>query len=264
MRFLNALKKNLQHLRTVSEAGFTLIELLVVLGIIGTLAGVVLPNLPMSSGSQIRNAVANFASTARATYDAAILTNRVHRLVLNPKSGEYWAETVPFGFTGRAGDASLDPNELAAKTEARARLKEELDKAAAEPRKSQEDEKRNYSFRSVLVVRRDVLKTVDWKEVDDPILYRRKLPGSAVFASIITDQMSQPLAYADIKETDRAYIYFFPSGEAQLSSVQIGLINNQKQIVENGAKFTLNVDPLSGRTEVIEGFIEPDFMNKKR
>jgi prepilin-type N-terminal cleavage/methylation domain-containing protein len=250
--------------RCAGSTGFTLIELLVVLGIVGALAGVVLPNLPMTSGSQVRNAISNFASTARATYDSAILTNRVHRLVLKPKSGEYWAEAVPIGFAGRAGEPSMDANELAAKSEARAKLKEELDKAAAEPRKSAEDEKRFYSARSILVIRRHILNKVEWKEVDDAILYRHKLPGSTAFASIITDQMPQPLLFGDAKDTDKAYIYFFPSGEAQLSSVQIGIVGNNKQIEDNAAKFTLNVDPLSGRTEVLEGFIDSEFVSKKK
>lgn len=256
--------KTRKKLKCACSTGFTLIELLVVLGIVGALAGVVLPNLPMTSGSQVRNAISNFASTARATYDSAILTNRVHRLVLKPKSGEYWAEAVPIGFAGRAGEPSLDATELAAKAEARAKLKEDLDKAAAEPRKSVEDEKRFYNARSILVIRRHILNKVEWKEVDDAILYKHKLPGSTAFASIITDQMPQPLDFLDAKDSDKAYIYFFPSGEAQLSSVQIGIISSQKQIDENAAKFTLNVDPLSGKTEILEGFIDSEFVKKKK
>ncbi len=258
------LRTNFRKRFPARKAGFTLIELLVVLGIVGALAGVILPNLPMTSGSQMRNAVSNVTTTIRGAYDAAILTNRIHRLVFKSKTGEYWAEALPQGFMGRSPQLALDATEAAAQADARKHLKEELDKAAAEPRKSTEDEKRFYNVRSILVIRRHILNTLEWKEIDDPILYRRKLPGNTVFASIVTDQMPVPLTYADAKETENAYIYFYPSGEVQLSSVQIGMINSQKQIDDQGAKFTLNPDSLSGRSEVLEGFIEPDFVRQKK
>lgn len=245
-------------------AGFTLIELIVTLGIVGMLAGVILPNLPVTSGSQMRTAVSNIASTTRGAYDAAILTNRIHRLAFKMKTGEYWAEALPQGFAGRSPQSQLDALEAANAAEARAKLKEELDKAAAEPRKSVEDEKRFYNLRSILVIRRHVLNPIEWKEIDDPILYRRKLPGTAAFASIITDQMKEPLKFNDAKDNDTAYIYFYPNGETQLASIQIGVVGNQKQIDENGAKFTMNPDPISGRSEILEGFIEPEFLSQRK
>jgi prepilin-type N-terminal cleavage/methylation domain-containing protein len=244
-------------------SGFTLIELVVTLGIVGMLAGVILPNLPVTSGSQMRTAVSNLASTMRGAYDAAILTNRIHRLAFKIKSGEYWAEALPMGFAGRSPQLNQDPTEAKNAEEARARLKEELDKAVAEPRKSVEDEKRFYNQRSILVIRRHILNSIEWKEIDDPVLYRRKLPGTAVFASVITDQMRDPITFNDAKENETAYVYFYPNGEAQLASIQIGVLGNQKQLDENGPKFTLNPDPLSGRSEILEGFIEPEFVNKK-
>lgn len=238
------------------EKGFSLLELLIVLGMIGAIAGAILPNLSLTSGSQISLALREFSLTLRNTYDSAILEGRIHRVVIQVKKGIYWAEQAPLGYEGRPPMAVND--EQAAENDARARLLEDLNQAAADPRKAA-DGKREYTQRSILVLRRNVLSPIKWNEVDDAVLYKRALPGAVAFASIYTPAMEKKAEFATAGEEDLAFVYFFPSGEALPAAIQFGIQGSENAINDAGPKFTIKLDSLTGHSEILEGFVEVDF-----
>lgn len=253
---------------TSPSHGFSLIELLIVLGIFGTLAAIILPNLGISASSQMAAGIRDFTTTMRSTYDAAALTGRIHRLVMVPKTGEYWAEAAPLGFEGRP---SVVQEESSAsdtfKTDIRTRLVEELDKLAGDARKSADSSptsERKYIVRSPLVLHRRALVPIKWTEIDDPVLYKRSLPGAIAFATINTENMRQKLEFVAAQPKETAYIYFFPSGTASQASVQLGTLATETTLAENGAKFTVILDALTGHSELLEGFQEADFVKETR
>jgi prepilin-type N-terminal cleavage/methylation domain-containing protein len=255
--------------RRANAGGFSLIEVLVVLSIIAAISSAILPNLGLTVGSQMSMALRDFTTNIRATYDSAVLSGRVHRLVLDMAKGEYWAEQAPLGFEGRPPLAESDDSASAGfNADARVRLLEELEKVTAEPRKSEKKtlsgEERDYTQRSMLVQQRRVLKPLKWSEVDDAVLYKRGLPGDVVFASAVTDSMRQKLEYQQADDKDFAYVYFFPSGEVQQTAIQLAIRSGEKDINAEGPKFTLFVDPLSGHTELLEGFQDPEFLKDAR
>jgi prepilin-type N-terminal cleavage/methylation domain-containing protein len=246
-------------------AGFSLIEVLVVLSIIAAISSAILPNLGLSTGSQMSLALRDLSTNLRATYDSAVLSGRIHRLVIHPTTSEYWAEQAPLGYEGRPPVATSEDSSATAgfNADARARLLEDLEKALSDPRRStkaSQSDERFYSTRSMLVQQRTALKPLKWSEVDDAVLYKRSLPGDVVFVNTVTDAMKNKLEFQQAGEKDFAYIYFFPSGEVQQAAVQLGLRTGEKEVNMEGPKFTLFLDPLSGHSELVEGFQEPEFL----
>ena len=252
-----------------TETGFTLIEVLLVMGVIAAISAAVLPNLGLTPNSQMSIALRDVTNNMRATYDSAVLTGRVHRMVLSLKKGEYWAEAAPLGYEGRPPLAIPDTSSASSSfnADARARLVEELTKVTAEPRRpnnAKVGEEKYYNARSILVVQKKALEPVKWSEIDDAVLFKRLLPGDVVFAGIVTDTMKEKITYPGSSEAEFAYIYFFPQGEVQQSAIQIALKKTETEINEEGPRFTLLGDPLSGHTEIREGLQEPEFTKETR
>jgi prepilin-type N-terminal cleavage/methylation domain-containing protein len=247
-----------------TNKGFTLLEVLIVMGIIAAISAVILPNLGLTQGSQVAITIRDVSSHVRATYDNAVFTGRMQRMVMCPVEGLYWTEAAPIGFEGRAPA----PEDTSAKSgfnaDAREKLIEELDKAAEEPRKSSKDEEKTYSFRSPLLLHRRFLKTQKWSEVDDATLTKRRLPGDMAFKAIYTDSQPEPLEISGAGEKQCAFVYFFPGGLVQASAIQIGALKGKKEIDETGPKFSLFVDSISGKLEVVEGFQEPEFTRERK
>lgn len=235
--------------------GFTLFEVLIVLGIMGAILSTTLPNLALTGRSQMGMALRDFSATARATYDAAVLQGRMHRLVLEMRTGEYWSEAAPMGYRGRPPASSPETARL---QEAFNRTLEELDQSVQEPRKA-DDGQRTYGFSSIMQVRRDVLRPVTWTEPSDPVLAKRSLPGTVAFAQVASVLMPEPLTFSKAEPKETAVIYFFPSGECTQTSVHFGLLKSPTEMGDSEVKFTLLLDPISGRSEILEGFQDADF-----
>lgn len=242
-----------------SASGFSLIELLIVLAVIGAIAAAVLPNIGLTVGSQMALSMRDFSTQVRTLFDSAILTGRVHRLVIDPKEGTYWSEAAPLGFKGRPPLAQA-PGEGSAREEDRAKLLEDLGTAVAEPRPAGESGTRYYSFRSILVNQRNVLNPVKWNEINDSLLFRRTLSGSVVFAAIATELMEEKKSRAEFEGTEKAFIYFFPDGLVTQSAIQFGVEGEDGGVSEEGPKFTIFVDPLTGRSQILEGFQDAEFI----
>lgn len=229
------------------------------LALIGAIAAAILPNIGMTFSSQMSLALRDFSSQMRTVYDAAILTGRIHRLVLDFETSTYWVEAAPIGFIGRP-PPSTDDGERGYDLEARKRLIEELRESAAEPRKAAEDESRSYTFRSILINQRERLALVRWNELNDALFFKRSLPGSVRFAALGTDTMGAKKLRSEFENGEKGYIYFFQDGIASQAMVHFG-VEDDGGISDAGPKYTIFLDPLTGRSRLLEGFQDAEFIH---
>lgn len=252
--------------RKLSQSGFTLLEIIIVLGIFGSIAAIILPNIGLTIGSQMSMALRDLAGTMRATYDNAVLSGRINRLAMNLKSGEYWVEQAPMGFVGRPSAQSADRSAKEQRLDdSRARLLEDLEKASTDLRKaSGGNSERTYSVRSILVAQRSVLKASKWDMVEDAILTRRALPSGLLFWSVAIDGMPRAMSHTDLSEGEVAFVYFFPWGEASRAQIQIATQAQEGGgIDEKSPRNTLSLDALSGQSSILDGLQEADFLQEK-
>ena len=265
-------------MKKLNETGFTLIEIILVLAIIGAVAGVVIPNLTMSIDSKTSTSIRNVTAQIRAAYDDAIFSGRLTRMIFDLKTGEYWVEQAPLGFEGRPPiiDTGSD-SDILAKLDKRKQLLKLLDEKAKnisdrQMPTSTASNTKYYSIRSIPVVQRKILRPIEWREVNDAVTYRQKLLETVIFAQISIGISSKKYDYADVfSNNDKvkkayAYVYFLPNGTATPISIRIGTRQekNEGLINDQGPKFTINLNTLTGESNLLEGFQDANFILPKK
>lgn len=74
------------------SAGFTLIELLAVVATFALIAAMVVPNLNFGGSRKVRGEASDLATAVEMARDRAILTGRVHVVVVDVERGAHWIE----------------------------------------------------------------------------------------------------------------------------------------------------------------------------
>lgn len=79
------------------KKGFTLLEILMVIALLGILATSVLPSFNRIFRVSVQSSVRRYSALVRFTYDQAILTGRLHRIVLNLDRQKWTVEVADPG-----------------------------------------------------------------------------------------------------------------------------------------------------------------------
>lgn len=88
---MNKKTNNPQH----RESGFSLIEMMVVVGIIAVLSMFVVPTISGFFRVSLSSAARDMASVIKESFNAAVVTRKVHRIVYDLDTQEYWVESGP-------------------------------------------------------------------------------------------------------------------------------------------------------------------------
>ncbi len=231
------------------KEGFSLLEILLVLGIISVLFGIFIPNLGFSPVSQMRQTLAEVTGTIRAAYEQAIFQSQTHRIVIDPFNNEYWVESSKTEYTRPPMYLSGDDKET------RTRYYTELDDMSKTQRKMTNKDDAFYRIRSLVYYQRSYFKINNWTEVNDSLLTRRKLPGDVAFFSLASEIQTEKLESSKFTKDSFVYIYFSPSGGTQKAMIQLTVKNSD----DASPKYTIILDGLTGKSDIIEGFKDVDF-----
>ncbi len=253
--------------------GFTLIEMILVLSIIAVLARVVLSGLNFSTSSQLSSSIKALTTQIRGSYDNALFSGHINRIVFDLKKNEYWTEEAPSLENERPplweNDSELYNTQKNQLDDFRKKLAQ---KAQAESKRmspfSSNDNPIFYSNRNLIVVNRKSLEEIKWVEQKNDPIQRKHLIGRAVITKFISGLNNKVYDYNTFSknkdENNFVYIYFLPDGTTSPTSLQVGLKNENSSIVSTEANLkTLNLNTLTGLVSLYDGEREPNFHSGK-
>ncbi len=197
--------------RAREPRGFTLIELLIVIGIVALLASLAAPALGSLTGANARKAAGELAGAMRYMFDTAALRHATCRIALD--------------LDGRAWSAECAPGSAAIARDAR--------------KEDDSDLERRFSDEKSAEVRH-LLARSQFGSFKDRLVEKRELPGRTAFGKVHVEGR-------DAIEEGKAYVYFFPGGQAQRAYVPV---------VDGNNLYTVVVEPFTGRSRVVVGKVE--------
>lgn len=200
--------------------GFTLIEVLIVVAVMAVMAAAAAPAVNSLTGANARSAAGELAAAYRYLFDTAALRHQTCRMVLDLDAREWWAECTQAAQGTRRGQPVVSKDGVAEDDE-RELAKGFSDEPDAEKRK--------------------FLSRAKFAEYKDRQVQKRKLRGSVVFDKVWTPRQREPQAKG------RAYVYFYPQGQADLAQIPVS---------DGGNAYTVVTQPLTGRARVVAGIPE--------
>ncbi len=94
---MNFLRNVRSGIGASSRSGLTLLEILLVLALLGMLTTTVTPSLSRIFRANVSSSVRRFSGLIRFTYDQAVMTGRLHRIVLDLDNASWKVESADPG-----------------------------------------------------------------------------------------------------------------------------------------------------------------------
>lgn len=229
--------------RARHTGGFTLLEILVVLMIVGLIGGLSIRGLKALAKSELRTSTARLSGAMRYLFDRASTTGKYHRLVIDLDEGRYWAEVSDDRFYAPREESEADRVKQAqaearrAEEEAAASKRAQAAGAAGSGRgwgssfdpesmKPQEFRPKRARFAAF---KESTLKPVRMKKTK--------------VVDVYTPRLAAPIT------SGRAYVYFFPLGQAEAATVHLS-------DPEGRVHYSLVVHPVTGRVRVYDRWVD--------
>jgi general secretion pathway protein H len=165
------------------------------------------------TGANARAAAGELAGAARYLFETAALRHETCRLALDVDHATWWAECTR--------DRVYKPGDR------RAAQREE-DDAALEERFPQERD----------AEKRRLLARARFGQFKDRLAKKRALPGNAAFSEVWSEHAEEPISKG------MAYVYFYPSGQAEAARVPV---------VDGSNVYSVVTQPYTGRARVVTG-----------
>jgi general secretion pathway protein H len=218
--------------RRARAGGFTLIELLVVAAVLAVMATLATRGFKSIAKSDLRTSTARLSGAMRYLFDRASTTGKYHRLVIDVEQGRYWAEVSDEKFfVPREAETVLSlkkwaETELRRDEEERRRAAQRdlqgFDMSKIEPEEFQPKRVRFAAFKE------STLKPVTMKKTK--------------VVDVYTPRLAEPVA------SGRAYIYFFPLGQAEAAIVHLSDPDGE-------TFYSLVVHPITGRVRLYNEYV---------
>lgn len=214
-----------------------------VLVIVGLIGGMAIRGMKALAKSELRTSTARLSGAMRYLFDRASTTGKYHRLVIDVDEGRYWAEVSDDRFyvpreeteADRAKQAEADARRAEEETEAARRAQaaagagsgrgsgSSFDMERLKPQEFRPKRARFASFKE------STLKPVRMKKTK--------------VVDVYTPRLAAPIS------SGRAYVYFFPLGQAEAAVVHLS--DPERRVF-----YSLVVHPVTGRVRVYDRWVD--------
>jgi general secretion pathway protein H len=214
--------------RRTSQRGITLIELLVVCAIIAVLTVAVVAGSNQLPSARLKRSTTMIASAIKVAYSRATATSKHLRIVLDFEQNAIWLEEADApmlvqskDLTGTGGaDPATEAERLAIAEGTRIMQGVPISKAHFHP-----------------------IEAMGFGEQEGTIKGAKKLQRGITFRDVQSGHDENPVTKG------RAYIYFWPGGLTERSSIQLRI----GESLDDKSTLTLVVSPLTGKVTVKGG-----------
>tara|TARA_Y100000590_G_scaffold433207_1_gene550010 strand:- start:2845 stop:3471 length:627 start_codon:yes stop_codon:yes gene_type:complete len=167
--------------RQQKEGGFTLIELMVVMLMLGLISAFALPSISSFFRVSLNTVTRKFAGQVKDTFNSAVLTGRVHRIVYDLEEKKYWVEVGPKGHLMETEHSK------------------EVDESLGKDRYKDDEEEKKTTF--------ELASTITREKVS--------LPEGVEFKDIISEQSVEPITEGV------TFTHIFPNGLTEKTIIHL-------------------------------------------
>lgn len=243
------------------DAGMTMVEIAVVIALIAFLYTIAIPQFSLRTGTEAANKVQRLADDIRAAFDLAVLNNKTYRLSFTLSTGEYWLEEadklVDVLGDGQGG-RDPTPEEEKVRSEQFDEATKEYQSMAGDPVVDENGEAIEGSNQSPILKYRSAAKGPQWSRVESLEWQDRTLGPNLIISEMQAEHHQQKQSLADLGESGRALLYFFPAGYVEKAFITVAFKSDHMAIDESQSPYSVTTRPFLGKADVNSGIIDID------